>query len=225
MKHVVRVAVGFFACACAGSATAGDWLASSAGPSPLFGNGYVHLGASAAKQADEGTLTLGGFPVPGADYETNITGTASIEAGVFLRDGFAISAFGTLPMTTPNIGAGSLAGIGNIGDETIGFYSITAHAHVPVTDMASLYAGAGVGYMHVFGTADGVVTNLAIASAMGAVLQAGVDLRLNEHFGVFADVKKFIIGTEATGTFGGFPLVAQTRVDPWVVSAGGSFSF
>jgi outer membrane protein W len=189
------------------------------------GIGYVHLGASVVKQQDDARLYVLGTPVAGAGFQTQLGYTGSVEAGVFLRDGFAIAASAMWPTTTPNIATGTIAGLGNLGDETVGFYSATAQYHAAVTDELSLYGGAGIGYMHVFDTVDGAVTDMAVANALGAVLQVGIDYKIADNIGVFADVKRYFISTTASGTLNGAAITADARVDPWVVSTGIGVSF
>lgn len=187
--------------------------------------GYVHFGKSAVKQADHGVLELGGATVPGAGYTTPLTLAPSIEAGVFLGEFASIAAFGTMPMPFDNVGTGTIAALGSLGTETIGLYSLTAKAHLPLRPSVVPYLGAGVGYMHVFGTTDGAITNLDIRPAAGFVAQGGVDFRLSDNFGAFVDFKTFLIGTTAYGSVGGVPVAARTRVDPWVATAGLSVWF
>jgi outer membrane protein len=189
------------------------------------GMGYVHIGASVVKQQDEATLQVLGTPVAGAGFQTQPGYTGSVEAGFFLRDGLGIAASAMWPTTTPNIATGTIAGLGNLGDETVGFYSATAQYHIALTDELSVYAGAGVGYMHVFDTVDGAVTDMQVASALGTVVQAGVDYRIADNIGVFADVKKYFISTTASGTLGGAAITADARVDPWVVTSGIGIGF
>jgi outer membrane protein len=209
----------------AGPAAAADpsWTDNGA-PLALRG-GYVHIGVAYTKQADQGSLTLGGAPVPGAAYTTEAGITPSLEVGLLWRNGFGISLSGIYPMTTPNTAAGTLAGMGNLGTETVGFYSITGHYHFMTNATFSPYVGGGVGYMHVFGTTDGVISNLKIGSAVGGVIQAGIDVYLTDQIGAFVDVKRYFISTTATGMVGPNPAVASTTVDPWVFSAGTTISF
>jgi len=207
---------------------AGTTIASYAGD-PLAGymlrGGYVHLGISTARQADQGTLSVGGAPLTGAGYATDLTVAPSIEAGLVLRGGFGVSVFATGPMTTPNRGAGILTGYGDLGDETNAFFALTAHYHVPISNWLTPYFGGGLGYMQALGTHDGVITNFHVNSAPGWVLQAGVDMRLDDHVGAFADVKRYFLSTTATGNLGPTAAVAQARVDPWIVSTGLTFSY
>lgn len=181
---------------------------------------YAHIGISAAHQADQGSLTVGGLPVPGAAYFTQTTVAPSIELGAISDMGIGASVFATGPMTTSNTAAGTLAGAGNLGDETNAFFSVTAHYHVPLGARLTPYFGAGLGYMQSLGTKDGVITGFKVASAGGPVLQAGIDARVDENIAVFADVKRMFISTTATGLFGPYPASAAAKVDPWIVSTG-----
>jgi outer membrane protein len=181
---------------------------------------FVHYGASFVKQADEATLFAGGLPIRGADFTTEGDVTLSIEAGVFLKGGWSIAASGTIPTTISNIASGSLTGLGNLGDETVGYYSLTSQYHFNMRGPISPYFGGGLGYMYVADTVDGVVSNLSVESAWGPVFQAGMDLHFNERLGVFVDVKRYWISTAASGTLGVFPITADATVNPWVFSSG-----
>lgn len=196
-----------------------------AGPVPFPELGFLHLGFSSAKQADDGALTVDGVPFPGAAYQTERLTSPSFEAGFYLRGGFAVAVSGTAPITTTNIAAGTLTGYGDLGDETDGYYSLTGQYHLPVTSRIVPYIGAGYGYMQVFGTRDGVISGFKANSAGGPVLQAGVDVALTDHVGVFGDVKRYFISTTASGNLGPDVVKAQARVDPWVISSGVSLMF
>jgi outer membrane protein len=191
----------------------------------MLRGGYVHLGVSAARQADQGSLGVGGVPLAGAGYATDLTIAPSIEAGVVLRGGFGVSVFATGPMTTPNRGTGILTAFGDLGDETNAFFALTAHYHLPVSTWLTPYFGGGLGYMQVLGTKDGVITNFHVNSAPGWVLQAGLDMRIRDNVGAFADVKRYFLSTTATGDLGPAAAVAQARVDPWIISTGLTFTY
>lgn len=186
---------------------------------------FMHFGSSYVKQADQAVLFAGGAPFPGAGFKTEGDLTMSFEAGIFLRGGWAIAASGTVPTTISNIASGTLNGLGNLGDESVGYYAATSQYHFNLRGPISPYLGAGVGYMHVFGTADGAVTDLEVASAWGPVIQAGIDFHLNERAGLYVDVKRFWISTDASGTLGGIPITAEATVDPWVFSTGVGIRF
>lgn len=198
------------------------WPVAAADPNAV---GYVHIGVSYARQADEATLYAYDMPLPGAAFTTEGKLTLGAELGLFVADGFALAVSGILPTTTPNIAAGTLAGIGNLGDETVGFYSATVQHHFGLGDITTPYVGAGLGYMHVFNMSDGVATDLSVESAFGGVIQVGVDLAVTDSVGLFIDAKRFFLSTEARGNLFGTPVNAMARVDPWVVSSGLSVRF
>lgn len=187
--------------------------------------GYVHLGGTLVQQADDAELFVGGSPLAGAGFATEIGSTLGIEAGVFIHGGFALAASAMLPVTTKNLATGTILGMGNLGDETVGFYALTGQYHVNISDVVMPYVGAGVGYMHVVDTVDGVVTNMQVNSAFGAVLQAGIDVPITDNISVFADVKQFLVSTTASGSLGGTPITANARVDPIVLSTGVGITF
>ena len=60
-------------------------------------------------------------------------------------------------------------------------------------------------------------------------VQAGVDIALNEHYGLSLDAKKYWVSTEATFYAptlpGGIALQTNHKLDPWVLSAGVSYRF
>lgn len=110
----------------------GAFLAAPAAAEDALRGGYntfVHFGSSYVKQADVATLFAVGAPVPGAGFVTEGDQTMSFEAGVFLRGGWAIAASGTIPTTISNLGTGTLAGLGNLGDENVGYFAATSQYH------------------------------------------------------------------------------------------------
>lgn len=181
---------------------------------------FVHFGSSYVKQADEAVLFSNGAQVPGADFTTEGDLTMSVEAGVVLRQGLGIAVSGTVPTTISNIASGTLTGLGNLGDESVGYYSLTGQYHFNMRGAIQPYVGAGLGYMHVFSTTDGAVTNLDVPSAWGGVLQVGLDAWFNDRIGVFADVKRYWIATNPSGTLGPNTITADATVNPWVFTYG-----
>ena len=187
--------------------------------------GYVHVGVAHVEQADEATLFAGGAEVEGAGFRTKGRFTVALEAGAFVYDGIAVSASAMLPVETPNTAAGALEGLGNLGDEEVGFATATVHYHFNRDGTVSPYVGGGVSYMYVTGTDDGAVTGLEIDNAFGTALQAGIDVRLGGSWTLFADAKKLFIETDARGNLGPAPITAEATVDPWIFQAGIGFRF
>lgn len=189
------------------------------------GTGYVHLGIARVDQADEATLFAGGAEVPGAGFRTEKNVAPAIEAGIFVFPNVAVAGSIVLPVETSNIATGSLEGLGNLGDEEAGFLTGTAQYHFARGGLISPYVGAGIAYMYVADTEDGVVTDLEIDDSLGLALQAGADLRISRTFTLYADVKRLFIDTDASGNLGGAPITAEAEVDPWILQAGIGFRF
>lgn len=213
-----------FRCLIIASAAAPLLMATSA-QAQTSDTGFVHVGLTHVDQKDEATLYAGGAEVPGAGYETKKKVTASVEAGFYVYEGAAIAVSVVLPASTPNIAAGTLDGLGNLGDEKPGFLTATAQYHFNRGGTISPYVGAGVSYLYFADLDDGVVTDLDIDNAWGTALQAGADVRVSGPWSLFIDAKKLFIDTNASGLLGGAPITADAEVDPWILSAGVGFRF
>ena len=187
--------------------------------------GYIHVGAAFVEQADDATLFAGGSEVPGAGFRTKTQVAPAIEGGLSVYQGFSIAAGLVAPAETPNIAAGSLEGLGNLGDEKVGFATLTAQYHFIPGGNVSPYVGAGLGYMFVTDTDDGAVSDLDIDNAVGMALQAGMDVRVSGPWGVYVDAKKLFIDTDASGLLGGAPITAEAKVNPWIIQAGVGYRF
>ena len=212
----------YFLIAAVGAVGLAD-TASAQGSEPT--TGYIHVGLARVDQADDATLFAGGDPVPDAGFRTEKNVAPAIEAGIFVMPNLAVAGGIVLPVETPNIATGSLDGLGNLGDEEVGFLTATAQYHFARGGLISPYVGAGLAYMYVTDTDDGVVTDLEIEDAAGFALQAGADLRLSKAITLYADVKRLFIDTDASGLLGGAPITAEAEVDPWILQAGVGFRF
>jgi outer membrane protein len=69
------------------------------------------------------------------------------------------------------------------------------------------------------------MTRLEIDNAAGVALQAGADFMIDNHWGLFVDVKKAYLRTEARGFLGPAPVKADVTLDPAVVHAGVTYRF
>ncbi|WP_114521977.1 OmpW family outer membrane protein [Altererythrobacter sp. ZODW24] len=110
--------------------------------------------------------------------------------------------------------------------------TVTAKLHVDVGG-AKPYIGAGPAYFLWIKDEPGAatiplgVTDFKLSDEFGLALQAGVDIPLNDRgLGFSIDAKRYFIDTTATW-FAGNAVAIQTehKLDPWVVSAGLSYSF
>lgn len=190
---------------------AGDWI--------------VHVGPALVDPDESASMTAGGSAVPGADVKIDSEWSIEGEASYFLTPNIAVSVAAGLPPEFTIEASGSLEGLGTAGKMRGGPAGIFAQYHFNRTGMVSPYVGAGVAFLVVFGTEDGVMSDVKADSAVGTSLQAGANIWFNERWGAFIDVKKVFIETEATGTLGGAPVHADVTIDPLVTNFGVAWRF
>jgi outer membrane protein len=69
------------------------------------------------------------------------------------------------------------------------------------------------------------MNELKVKNTVGIAFQAGADIMVNRHWGVFVDVKKALLRTTATGYLGPAPVKADVKLDPLVLSGGVTYRF
>jgi outer membrane protein len=130
-------------------------------------------------------------------------------------------------------GAGALAGARIVDHVQILPATVTVKYHLAAGPVRP-YLGAGPSLFLIFGEKPGAdaralgAATAHMSNEVGAVLQAGVDIPVNDAgLGVSLDAKKYFIGTTlhvktAAGTE---VLTTEHKLDPWVLSAGLSYRF
>ena len=185
----------------------------------------VHVGPATLSLADDAVLKVGGQVIDGAAIKTEDQYTPTIEVSRFVADEFAVSLTLGLPPRAEIDAAGTLEGLGRLANVDYGPSALTLQYHPFRGERVDPYIGAGFSYMLITNTQDGVFQDVEVENDLGAALQAGVNIAVNERVGVFLDVKKAFLTTKATGTFGGADAVAEVVMDPLVISAGASLNF
>lgn len=186
---------------------------------------YLHVGPAAIILDESASMKAAGQNVPGGNIAMEPQATAVVEAGYFFTPNLAVSFTGGLPLHADIEAAGTMDGLGRVGETLYGPVALTAHYHFTGLGRMQPYLGLGPAFMYVFDATDGLLTDLKIDHAFGFAFQAGVDLMLNEHWGLFVDAKKVILRTEASGSLGGVPIDADVTLDPLVIHAGLTFRF
>jgi len=181
---------------------------------------FVHIGPAAVVLNESATMFAAGHQLHGANISIKPQATVAVEAGYFLSSNFAISFTGGFPPFAKIEGAGTMSGVGRIGATTYGPMTLTAHYHFTGMGRFQPYVGAGPAFMHVFDDKDGLMTGLKVENAAGFAFQVGADYMVAEQWGLFVDVKKAILRTEAKGFYGSAPINADIKLDPLVVHAG-----
>ncbi|MEO8115470.1 MAG: OmpW family outer membrane protein [Phenylobacterium sp.] len=186
---------------------------------------FVHAGPALAAPEESSKVWAGGAPVPGGSVSIDHEWTFAGELGYFVTPHVAVSVAAGLPPTFEVMGAGSLAGLGKAGEMTGGPAGLMVQYHFNPTGRIRPYVGAGAAFLVVFGTKDGIMTDLRAKSAVGTALQAGSDVMLNDRWGMFIDVKQAWVGTIATGTLGPAPVSAKVKIDPFITNFGVTYRF
>jgi len=186
---------------------------------------FVHIGPAAVVLSESATLATEGQRLQGANISVKPQATVAVEAGYFLTSSVAVSFTGGLPPFAEIEGAGTMAGVGRVGATTYGPMTLTAHYHF--TDLGRLqpYVGAGPAFMYVFDEKDGVMAHLKVENAVGFAFQIGADYMVTDRWGLFIDLKKAILRTEAKGFYGPAPIEADIKLDPLVIHGGISVRF
>ena len=187
------------------------------------GDFVLKLGVTNLSLADEIDLMVGGAPFPGAGLSTFEHQTISAQFGYFFTDTIAFNATLGFPPTISIYGAGSIGALPMLGKATYGPTAFTVQWHPVKSGLVRPYVGVGASYMIVFDTQDGAFTDLEVDNDLGFAFEAGVDFPLSARSSLFLDAKKALLRPVATGSFQGAPVVGQTRLDPWALTAGVSF--
>ena len=193
---------------------------------------FVRVGASADLLDERFEVKVAGHHVPGGGGRIPDVASLYVEGGMFVTDHVSVALSAGFPPTLTSKGTGSLAGDGTIMRAVVGVPVLSASYHLDPFHGLSPYVGVGVAYAMVFDAHAGALHSPHLGGAVGPALVAGVDYAIDDHWGVFVDVKKTFLRQEATGFVSpapGLPAVAPTRAwvrsDPLIVSAGVQYRF
>lgn len=111
--------------------------------------------------------------------------------------------------------------------------TVTAKYHFDLGGGIKPYLGAGPTYFMIFGEDVGPdaaalgATDVDLSDELGFVLQAGVDIPINDRgLGLSLDAKRYFVGTTATFNAGdSVALRSHHDLDPWVLSTGLAYRF
>ena len=121
------------------------------------------------------------------------------------------------------------ADLGSVANAWIFPPALTLQYHIDAKGFKP-YVGAGLQYVHFFGTGVGdnpvAAESVSFSDAWGPIVQAGVDVELGKGFYLNADVKKSWLDTTVTwhnSVLG--DIEAKDSLDPLVVSLGIGYRF
>jgi len=217
---IVRVRRSKILVACAGfmAVTTGPVFAEDSPWWARVGPGYINY-------YEDATLKAFGAKIPGANAETNNNKALIVEVGYRVTPNWSMGfTFGTPPEATLK-GTGTAKSFGSFGKAKYGPSLLSLQYQFNEDSAFRPYVGAGVSYMYIFSSKDGSVQGLDVKNAWGFQIQAGAEYWITKEYGLFLDVKKFALNTEATGTMNGAPVKAEIDLDPLVLQTGLVFRF
>lgn len=156
----------------------------------------------------------------------------TIAAEMFLTPNLSIE---TICCITPHDvrGEGPLNGAELVDNAIILPATVTLKYHADIGGGIKPYVGAGATHFFIFGEDVGAdaaalgVTSVNLSNEWGLVVQAGLDVPLNDNgLGLTIDAKRYFVDTTASFRAGNtVALQTEHTLDPWVISAGLSFRF
>ena len=186
---------------------------------------FARIAVTQLTLADDMRLSLGGSPLSGAAINTKSHYTPTLHIGRFITDEIAVSLTGGLPPRIDIDGRGTLAPVGKLMEINYGPATAMVQYHVNRGGTFSPYAGIGACYMLVLESKDAALKDTHVRNDLAPAVEFGAELKIAKRLGLFVEAKKAFLHTDATGTFAGAPVDAHIRLDPWAVSAGGTFHF
>lgn len=178
-------------------------------------------------------VVVDNFGLPaGSDTEANTNFVPTLAVEYFLTDTFSIETIAGTTQHDVDAVSGLPAGSELVSDALLLPATVTAKAHFDLGGIKP-YVGAGAAYFIWLDSEPGVdaavlgITGAELSDELGFVLQAGVDVPLNEGgLGLTLDAKRYFIGTTAQFSVNDTVVIeTDHRLDPWVLSAGISYRF
>lgn len=134
---------------------------------------------------------------------------------------------------TPNIAAEVIAAVTphdiktntgvDAGDVWLLPPTLTLQYHFTQLQQVKPYLGAGINYTHFFNEDGGALNAVEYDDSFGAVLQAGMNIPVQDNWHVNLDVKKVFINT--TAKFSPSGIRADVDIDPWLIGVGVGYKF
>lgn len=165
-----------------------------------------------------------------AKADDNLTPTIAVE--YFVTDAISLETIAGVTQHDVN-GRGALNGATLVSDARIVPATLTLKYHFGKDGGIRPYVGAGPSYFIFIDEKPGATTRTLGATRqkmgdkLGAALQAGIDIPVNDRgLALSFDAKRYFLRPTATW-YAGSTEVLKTRhkLDPWVISAGVAFRF
>jgi outer membrane protein len=182
--------------------------------------------------------------VPGVGANIGNVATLGLEAGYFVMPNISVDVSAGIPMWAKVTTKGGFLAGGVIpvpsGTELASimpsFIPVTILYHFTEFGRFQPYIGAGVAPVFSFSQKSAFDTGVTVDPTVGLVLQAGMDVMFDPHWGWSFDVKKVFANGDAHATgvnlaVIGLPIQAplattlKTNFEPWILSTGVDYRF
>jgi outer membrane protein len=175
---------------------------------------------------EEAKLDTAAGRIAGGDVDISTSVVPELDITYFFTPNFAAELI--LGVTPHRVkGAGALAGA-RIGDAWLLPPTLMLQYHFTGLGSVKPYVGAGINYTIFFNEkAKGGFTSFDLEDTFGFALQAGVDIMLNQNWGINFDVKKIFLEPKVKVN-GGVPaggVGGKVKIDPWLIGAGVTYKF
>lgn len=180
----------------------------------------VRLGPGYIDFDEDVTLKAFGNEIPGAYAEMKDNTTFLTEIGYRLDPNWSVGLTLGYPPKTEISGKGTADGLGKIGQGRYGPAALSLQYQFNSGGAFRPYLGGGLSYLKILSSEDAAVQELDVDDTWGAFFQVGADYWVSDSYGLFLDVKKFYLETEASGSLNGMPVEADIKFDPLVVHTG-----
>lgn len=198
--------------------------------------GEVHFKLLATYVAPDGKITdvktdLIGLPAgTQSKADDNVTPTVAIE--YFVADNISLETIAGVTQHDVS-GRGALDGATLVSDAKIVPATLTLKYHFGKDGGVRPYIGAGPSYFIFIDEKPGATTRTLGATRqkmgdkLGAALQAGIDIPVNDKgLALSIDAKRYFLRPTATWYAGDTEVLkTRHRLDPWVISVGAAFRF
>ncbi len=140
----------------------------------------------------------------------------------FWSDHFATELI--LATSKHNIGAtGTALGDLDLGHAWVLPPTLLAQYHFNPHGTIRPYVGAGLNYTFFYSEDAGALDTIEYEDSFGFALQAGLDIGLDDHWMLNADVKKIYLNTDVS--INGGAVTADVDLNPWVFGLGIGYRF
>ena len=157
----------------------------------------------------------------GGSVGANDTFIPEVDFSYFITDNIALELIAAVTKHDMSLKSPDL----DLGDVWLLPPTLTLQYHFMPKAKFSPYIGAGINWTLFFNEQKSTdITDIAYTNSVGPAFQAGLDMRIDDHWSLNIDVKKVFVQTDVTINFGGVN-AKNVDLDPWIVGFGFGYRF